>query len=208
MNHTSNMAVYGGTFDPIHNGHVEVITGVYTHTHYNHIVCVPNAQNPQKNYHPTASGHDRLNMLHLALQDITYASLIDYEIKKDTPSYTIDTLLYLRSFYHIENKIGLIVGSDILIGLSEWENIDYLTSLVELLVIPRPGYDIDTIINKDIDENIVSKYNPYILKEISTEDIQAHCLRSDIYSHKSDIPDRVWAYIVEHELYGTNNNHV
>lgn len=196
------IAFYGGTFDPPHKGHQHVIEEVYRSTEYSQIICVPTSQNPLKKSHAIASDEDRLAMLNCIYQDYTYVTILDYEIKKGGISYTYDTLKYICSKFPLRNKanrFGLIIGADVSLEISCWIHLEKLRELVELIIIPRPHYEISL---KNIHKLYSFTYR--ILECMALIDIEARVLRQDKKKLQKSVDVKVWDYIIEKNLYNIN----
>ena len=182
------LGLYGGTFDPIHNGHLHLITELLTRDVVDEIVVVP-AGNPwMRESAPIASAEDRLMMVELGVTEIpmeirTRISVSDTEVKRSGPTYTIETVEELRKS-RPDASIVLIVGSDASSNIAKWHRSSELLAQVELLVIARDGDGLD------IDELAVSSSR--IREEIE--------LRIDV---TQEIPESIWTYIQERNLYAS-----
>lgn len=191
------IAMYGGTFDPMHRGHLHVIDEVYARTDYEHILCVPTSKNPMKKNNPIASNKDRLAMVSLALKDREYVSILDYEINHKNTSYTIDTISFIYNNYNIGYLLGLIIGADVVPTLHRWIHFNSLKNKIELVIIPRPHYDIE------ISLDVLNGFSYQILSSVVPIDIESHRLRANYLSQFSNkyIPANVLSYICTHNLY-------
>ena len=195
MTAINNLAVFGGTFDPIHRGHLHLITSVLKSGKFDQLIVVP-AGEPNLRTAPVASKADRLRMLELALSDLPkeishQIRISDIEILRTGPTYSVDTVKELQRTFNA--KWTLIIGSDVLTSLPQWHAFQELCSLVEFLVVKRPGSDV---------ENLPGVRMSTI--EIDALDISATQLRAALAS-RSDISEyvspRVVEYIKEHGLY-------
>jgi len=131
-----NVAIFGGSFNPFHNGHLKVIEIVSSFYTFDTIYVVPCQQNPLKNS-PHLSKEKRLKAIQEYFKHSSRVKIITYEIDKDTPSYTIDTIRYLKDD---KTNIFLIIGSDEIDSLPRWKDIEGICKLVIFVVISRPGY--------------------------------------------------------------------
>ena len=149
------LGLYGGTFDPIHNGHTHVITQLLKENIVDHILVVPAGEPRLREHAPIAPGAARRTMCQLAINDLppeirSKVEVNPIEILRMGPSFTIDTVEAVRQAYP-EDEIVLIVGTDAHEKISQWHRVDELLSMVTLEVIERPGYasgqgrDIDAI---------------------------------------------------------------
>jgi len=190
---TKSFAIFGGTFDPIHNGHVHVISEILKSERFSKLVVVPAGKPWQKS--PTASASDRLEMTKLALSNFD-VEVSDCEIRRDAPSYAIDTVHDLHSL-NPEFSMTWIIGSDSIPGLSTWKRVDELASNVEFLIVIRPGHVVD--------QSAIPHSIKWTSIEIHARDISATQVREKV-NNGSDIsdlvPPSVAAYIYEKKLYG------
>ena len=129
-------ALLGGSFNPVHNGHLALADEVRK-LGYKRIIFIPAARSPLKNHISGASDKDRIAMLDLALKDIDGAEIWDGEIRRGGKSYSIDTVRELLSSGIISKRAGLIIGDDLAQGFSSWKNADELASLVDIILARR-----------------------------------------------------------------------
>lgn len=130
------LAILGGTFNPVHIGHLMLAEDVRKEFGYDKILFIPACVPPHKAYNACVSDSDRLEMLRLATKDNPYFDVDDCELKRKGISYTIDTIYDLESRYQeqIEGKIGLIIGDDLLSGFESWHLAETLALRVRLIV--------------------------------------------------------------------------
>lgn len=141
----ARLGVYGGTFDPIHLGHLHVITELIEKNFVDLLLVVPAGEPLLRENSPIASAFERRAMCELALQDldpvIAKKVLINpIEILRSGPSYTIDTIEAVIKSYPGE-RIILVIGQDAAEKLGNWHRINELQAMVEFLIIRRPGYE-------------------------------------------------------------------
>lgn len=140
----SRVGIYGGTFDPIHVGHLHVITQLIEKKIVDQLLVVPAGEPLLRADAPRASAQQRRAMCQLALSDLPadVASKVQVnpiEILRTGPSYAIDTVEAVAQNYP-DDSIVLIVGQDAADKLDQWHRIDELRTMVEFVVISRPGY--------------------------------------------------------------------
>jgi nicotinate-nucleotide adenylyltransferase len=149
------LGLYGGTFDPIHNGHTHVITELIQRSIVDQLLVIPAGEPRLRENAPKASGAQRRTMCQLAINDLpaeirSKVEVNPIEILRMGPSYTIDTVEAVAQAYP-DDEIILIVGTDAYEKLDQWHRVDDLMKMVTLEVIQRPGYigdlarDIDAI---------------------------------------------------------------
>lgn len=141
MKRPKSVLIFGGTFDPIHCGHLSIASRVQAHFHFDDLLFLPCNQPPHKSV-PMANPEQRLNMIKLALADhpIPAASVSLEEIHRPGPSYMIDTLRDLKNHYGPEVTLHLLLGQDAFLGLSAWHESETILTLAKLLLIQRPDY--------------------------------------------------------------------
>jgi nicotinate-nucleotide adenylyltransferase len=137
------LGLYGGTFDPIHNGHTHVITQLLERGIVDRLIVVPAGEPRLRENSPKASGAQRRTMCQLAINDLppeirSKVEVNPIEILRMGPSYTIDTVEAIAQTYP-EDQIILIVGTDAYEKLDQWHRVDELMKMVTLEVIQRPG---------------------------------------------------------------------
>jgi nicotinate-nucleotide adenylyltransferase len=147
------LGLYGGTFDPIHNGHTHVITQLLSQNIVDRILVIPAGEPRLRENAPKASGAARRTMCQLAINDLppeirSKVEVNPIEILRMGPSYTIDTVEAVAQTYP-DDEIVLIVGTDAYAKLDQWHRIEDLKKMVTLEVIQRPGYLADSARNID-----------------------------------------------------------
>lgn len=130
------LAVFGGTFNPIHTGHLILADKILHHFSYDKILFVPTACSPFKTDQILPSDSQRLKMLRLALKDNPCFEIEDWELKQGGISYTIDTINYLEKKYAncLDEKIGLILGDDHVEKFHLWKNAEELASKTTIIL--------------------------------------------------------------------------
>ena len=129
-----------GSFNPIHIGHLIIANYMANHTTLDKVWLVVSPQNPLKKYGDLINTYDRLEMAKLATDNAINIAVSDVELKLPQPSYTIDTLAFLKEKYP-EHEFALIMGSDNLVTLHKWKNYRLILRDYEIFVYPRPGYE-------------------------------------------------------------------
>ncbi|MEE2934890.1 MAG: nicotinate-nucleotide adenylyltransferase [Planctomycetota bacterium] len=132
------MGVFGGSFDPIHFGHLWIAEAAKEDLGLDEIRWIPAAQSPLKSNQPLASGEDRMAMIRLALSDCVGHVIDDREVRRGDVSYTVETLLELKDEYP-DTTLWLLIGSDSLHSIPEWREPERLLQLARLAVVQRGG---------------------------------------------------------------------
>lgn len=132
-------ALFGGTFDPIHYGHLRPVTALAQEAGLAQVTLLPNHVPPHKPQ-PEASAAQRLKMVELAIADNPLFLVDDRELHSNAPSYTIATLEALRQERGPDLPLAFIIGQDSLLSLHKWHRWQDLLKFCHLLVMARPGY--------------------------------------------------------------------
>ncbi len=193
------IGIFGGTFDPVHNGHLIMAENVKDQMHLDEVMFIPSRIPPLKNAENISEPEHRLNMLKLATEGNSSFIINDIELKSsgDEPNYTVKTLLQLREEHSAEQvKFYLIIGMDQLINLHKWKDPGKLYLLTEVVIINRPGYLIQQV------ENEYSRRGIFV--PVPNIDISATDIRFRIREKRTIkylVPEKVEEYIYENNLY-------
>ncbi len=156
------VGLFGGTFDPIHIGHLITAQSVFEIHRLQKIIFMPAYVSPLKIDYLSASSEDRTKMVELAIKDYPYFELSRYEIEKHKISYTIDTLKNLKKRY---DKVELIIGYDNYLVFNKWRQADEILQLAKVVVLNRR---VDKMGKDEQDERFIFIDNP-IIQITSTE---------------------------------------
>ncbi|NQT46379.1 MAG: nicotinate-nucleotide adenylyltransferase [Candidatus Omnitrophica bacterium] len=135
------IGVLGGTFNPVHNGHLVLAEEVCKKLRLDKMILIPTHLPPHKENASLADAKDRHEMLLIATEGRDLFEVSDIEIKKGGKSYTVETLKELRASYGDSAQIYFIVGSDSLGELPAWKNLDEVLRLAKFTVVNRPGFE-------------------------------------------------------------------
>lgn len=138
--HKPRIGLLGGTFDPIHYAHLHMAEVAKKECGLDEIWFVPAKLPPHKQDRSLSSVEDRLNMLRLALEPVSYFKLCLAELKREGPSYTIDTVLHLKRTYP-DTQFYFIIGEDLLGTLHQWHRSEELVQNITFIVLTRPGFN-------------------------------------------------------------------
>ena len=141
-----NIAVFGGSFNPVHNGHIALAQKMRDKFSLDEIILIPTFQTPLKDNTPMVSPEHRLNMLRLAFKSIDYVQVSDIEIKREGKSYTVDTLSEIVKKYP-DDKLHFIVGADAFMQLPLWRFPEIIFRLAKVLTIARDSVDYEMVLN-------------------------------------------------------------
>ncbi|MBE5252556.1 MAG: nicotinate-nucleotide adenylyltransferase [Enterobacterales bacterium endosymbiont of Blomia tropicalis] len=132
-------ALFGGTFDPIHYGHLRPVEALAQQVELKRVTLLPNNVPPHRPQ-PEASAAQRVDMLRCAIKQQPLFEIDTRELQRDTPSWTVTTLEALRAERGNQQPLGFIIGQDSLLTVAKWHRWQALLSLCHLLVCKRPGY--------------------------------------------------------------------
>ena len=189
------LGIFGGTFDPIHNGHLCIAETVLEKTDLDLIVFMPSAAPPHKLNRQILSFEHRWNMVNLAISGKKAISASDIEQRLGGISYTVHTLEALKKEY-ANHEIYLIIGSDSLLGLSSWKEPDKLVTQCRFVVYPRSNADAAKAEKRFFDNAILLDAG---LVQISSSDIRSLAAKKS--SIHGLVDEKVERYIEEHRLY-------
>lgn len=156
-----HLLLFGGTFDPVHWGHIRIAQAVQKHWHFDQCLFLP-CKTPVLKTQAQASAQDRINMLKniLKYQPKTYHFAMDCrEIERKTPSYTVTTLLELRKEYGYKMPITLLLGYDAFCELPQWHQWKTVLTLANILVIARHDHGqqaVPDVLKELMDRHIVN----------------------------------------------------
>jgi nicotinate-nucleotide adenylyltransferase len=133
------IALFGGTFDPIHLGHTTVAADALKRIDAEKIIFIPAKRSPLKGFLPRASDNHRLNMISLAIAGEKNFQVSDYELKRPAPSYTLETIRKFQADYGSETSIHWLIGADGVDDLTYWYKITELIDTCNLTTMYRAG---------------------------------------------------------------------
>lgn len=139
MRRRPRIAVFGGTFDPIHHGHLRSAQALRETLGLDEVRLMP-ARVPPHRPQPQASAQQRLRMLQLAVADLPGIEIDERELTRPGPSYTVDSLSSLRADIGVEAALCLVLGMDAFCGLPAWHEWQRIPAYAHILVVNRPGY--------------------------------------------------------------------
>lgn len=139
------IGIFGGTFDPIHSGHIMIAEEVFKELNLDKIIFVPANIPPHKLHTKIANAQDRYNMTKLAVDYNDNFEVSDIEIKRQGPSYSIDTINELKKNIKQDAEFYFIIGSDSISELRHWKDFDKLLKIVKFVVVNRPRHGFEGI---------------------------------------------------------------
>ncbi len=138
---TKRVGVFGGTFDPVHNGHIAVASAVRNALGLDEVLFVVTSDQWLRDSPPEASAVDRFRMVELAVDNVRGFTASDVDIVREGSTYTVDTLADLRRQLGDSAELHLIVGADSAASMDRWRNGSEIAALAKIVVVGRPGQD-------------------------------------------------------------------
>ena len=194
--------ILGGTFDPVHNGHLAVAEEVRRQLSLDEVIFVPAGCPRLKPSEPLATPEQRVHMVRLAISGRPYYKLSTVEIERPGPSCSVDTVATLREQLGKEGELYFILGQDNLAELPRWREPERLVKLCHLVAVPRPGQPLPDLEALEasvlgLAESLIRLEAPHI--DISASDIRGRVSRGLPIGHL--VPEAVAGYIGEQGLY-------
>jgi nicotinate-nucleotide adenylyltransferase len=195
------IGIYGGTFDPIHIGHLAIAEDARHALGLDYVIFIPAARQPLKDDRQGASPAQRLAMVQLACGENPHFVVSDVDLRRPPPSYTLDTLVTLRAESDPAADLVFILGADAARDLPRWHRAAEIIRLVRLAIVGRPGYHLN-LATLEADLPGIGARSTIIdgpRLEVSSSDLRARLTAGRPARYQ--IPDPVLAYIAEHGLY-------
>jgi nicotinate-nucleotide adenylyltransferase len=192
------IGVFGGTFDPIHNGHLVAASEVAHALALGEVIFVPTGQPWQKEYRDLAPAEDRYLMTVIATASDALMSVSRVDIDRLGETYTVDTLTDLRAARGTEAEFFFIMGADALAGIKSWRNTENLFSMAHFVGCTRPGHPVD------VDSLKEDFKGDFTLIEIPALEISSTACRERVKTGRPIrylVPDGVIQYIAKRGLY-------
>lgn len=189
-------ALFGGSFDPIHCGHIAIAQSVLNLEAISEVIFIPSSVSPLKRHNPLATNNQRKEMILKAIEEENGFSLDDSELEKGGISYTINTVEEYRK--NTDSDLYFIMGADQFYQLSNWYRVEALIKELKFLVYPRQGYPIEVapiVSSKDISYEVLNL--PYW--DMSSTKIRILCEQA--VSIGDFVPSSVEVFINKHQLY-------
>lgn len=196
------VGILGGTFDPIHLGHLAAAEGALHLAGLDRVLFMPNRQPPHKPSRSVTAAEHRAAMVRAAIADNPRFGFSDLELARTGPSYSIDTVRALQA-QQPDWQIALIIGMDSLVEIHTWYDYRTLLGLTDFVVVSRPGYCAD---RRDaalaaLDPELVRRIRFCEIPGVDVAATELRDLASQGYPLRYLVPDAVADYIQEHRLY-------
>ena len=195
-------AVFGGSFDPVHNGHVNLVKQIYDSVPLDEIIIMPARVSPFKQDTVPTSESQRLEMCRLAFEDFSFVTVSDYEISRPEVSYTVNTIKHLREVYP-GDELFFIMGSDMLLSFEKWYKYEEILSMCTVIAASRESGESDMESLKKQAESL-GRYGRVMVVSTGVYVMSSTEIREKI-KNSSDIscyvPENVVKYILDNRLY-------
>ena len=226
MNQRKRIAIYGGTFDPVHLGHMEIARSISRLFAIDEFLFVPARAAPHKQDAQVSAGLDRYAMLALATQEDPRLCISVLELDATATQYTVDTIRHFRAYFGESAELFFVMGADSWMEITSWREWETLMALANHVVVTRPGYefsadhispavaarvaDVRGLAEKDVSE-LFEKGSPKIfVTDAVMQDVSATAVRRAARENRVDdlnklVPVAVAQYITKYRLYRNTN---
>lgn len=208
----TKVAIFGGTFDPVHNGHLRLALELKQQLQLDQMRLLPCHRPPHRAV-PAVTSAQRTALVHLAVAECPALQVDERELQREQASYTIDTLIELRSELGEETSLLWVLGVDAFAGLNTWHRWRELLDYAHLVVVARPGYTLpeqgelaDLLQARQSSPAVLDDRSrgAIVLPSLSLLAISATAIRAQIARGESPqflLPDAVWRSIASQQFY-------
>ena len=202
MNRRMRIGILGGTFNPIHLGHLLIAQDAKEQMRLDCVKFIPSATPPHKRVDTLASGRDRMRMIELAIRGHRGFEADDIELQRGGKSYSVDTLTELRCC-NPRADLYFIIGADSLRELHLWREVERLVRLCTFVTVPRPGFEPKPVVDPRLPLAVRRRLRQHVLRGHAC-DIASREIRSRVASGRPIrylVPDAVYEFIRRRRLY-------
>ena len=203
MDQRKRIAIYGGTFDPVHAGHLEIGRRVSQVFEIDQFLFVPARQAPHKQDREPASGYHRYAMLALATLNDPELCVSTFELDAPGRQYTVDTLTHFRSHFGESTELFFVMGADSWTEITTWREWEKLTTLANLIVVTRPGFKIDAPGFQPRTKQVFM--SDVVMLDISATQVRQAAREGNAEKLNKVVPLEVANYIRKYGLYRNTN---
>ena len=215
------IGLYGGTFDPVHQGHLDVARRVGKLFEIDEILFVPAQLAPHKLGRPVTPAIHRYAMLVLATKDDAQLRISTFELDAPDRRYTVDTLTHFQQTL-VEADLFFIMGADSWADIETWRNWEQLLTMTNHIVVTRPGYPVSTEHSPFIDRIVDTRgrtqtaelkaartpqifFTDVVMDDIAATDIRRLCREGKFYELGGSVPEAVIEYLRKYQIYRNSN---
>jgi nicotinate-nucleotide adenylyltransferase len=199
MAYDLRFGIMGGTFDPIHYGHLAAAEEAKHRFALQKVIFIPCGQPPHKKDYQVTNAEHRLEMTRLAIEDNPEFEISRLEIDRPGPSYAIDTIAELRQSY-LDAEFYFITGADAILEILTWKQPQRLADMCELIAVSRPGYDL-AVFKEKIGNEIAPRVHLLDVPGVSISSTEIRCRVSQGTPVRYLLPEKVRTYIEKESLY-------
>ncbi|MBT4288093.1 MAG: nicotinate (nicotinamide) nucleotide adenylyltransferase [Deltaproteobacteria bacterium] len=172
-----NIAIFGGSFDPVHRGHFEIVRQILKYSPIDRIIVVPNYQNPLKKRRPTLPDELRWEMLKTTFFGIKEVELSDFELKQHKRNFTYSTILHFKERFP-QDQLYLILGEDAFAYFDEWAKTDIILEMSKIAVFYRPALRTERTSASIEAYGDIAEFIPIEIPDISATEIRQNSLET------------------------------
>jgi nicotinate-nucleotide adenylyltransferase len=196
------IAVLGGTFDPVHVGHLAVAAEAFSLLNLSRLIFMPAGRPYFKNLESISAAEDRLKMLKLAIAGQPGYQISLIEIEREGPSYAVDSMTRIKGGLNPEDELYFVMGWDSLLSLPQWYEASRLIEICRIVAAPRPGYALPDV--SQIEKDLPGLAQRCIVMERPLIDISSTAIRQRVAEGlpvDDMVPPAVVKYILKEGLY-------
>ena len=202
METEKRIALYGGTFDPVHSGHIEIARKVLELFEIEKVLFIPAHVAPHKIGRPVTEPIHRYAMLALATQNDLRLSVSTFELEAPDRRYTVDTVGHFRAKFAGSAELFFIMGADSWSEITTWCEWERLLTMINHIVVTRPGHEVDQTLPAP---NARVLFTDAVMKDISATGIRRLAAAGRFAELAQLVPEPVAEYIRKYELYRDTN---
>ena len=191
------VVVFGGTFDPVHNGHIAIAKCLRDQLEAESVVMIPTGRPWLRPNAPIATPSDRLRMVELAIKSESRIKVSNVDVVRDKTTYSIDTINDLRPQYGVDHEFILAIGTDAVPDLHRWHRFDELIEECTFAVVERPGSPLNPAVALPRGSLVV----PGPMIDVSASEIRAMIGRGEVAAACRLLPTEVREFIINSKMY-------
>ena len=200
------IGLFGGTFDPVHSGHIALAKRVTEDFSLDRLIFIPAGNPPHKQKNEITSAAHRIKMVRLVAENEPKFAVSDYEEKSETPNYSYLTISHFKKVFP-DDEIFFLIGGDSFRNLPEWKNYRTLLALCTFIVVPRPGVEKCDYLEKFHGDEVPPRV--FFLKDFSYDLSSTEVRKCFAQGENAEgkVPKAVHTYILKNQLYQTGAGH-